>query len=388
MPLKLILAKVQAWPVFFNGTIMLMKGSDTNSKKEVIDRGGTHVGWYFQALTVALVCSIVIVNSFQQTTSAYLTQRSLTTSSSLPGAVNNHTFQFDILGTPSIGSIAFEYCSNSPLVTVPCDAPLGLSSSSAVLTSQLGETGFSVHPDTTSTPNRVILTRPAALAAPGTSRYSFSTITNPNASLGTNYVRITTYPTTDGSGIFSDSGSVTFSVQSALTVSVYVPPFLILCTGVTVDLECASTSGVTVDLGELSKVSPNSATTQFSVATNSLSGYVASMQGSTFTAGNRTIPALVASSTSQAGVSQYGVNLRSNTNPSIGSDVVGNGTGTVNANYSTPNLFRFQNGDIIASSSLPTEWNRYTISYIVNVADGQPAGRYASTLTVIATTTF
>jgi len=72
----------------------------------------------------------------------------------------------------------------------------------------------------------------------------------------------------------------------------------------------------------------------------------------------------------------------------VGTDVVGAGTGVVNANYGTPNQFRFNSGDVLASSPISTEFNRFTISYLINVADGQAAGRYASTLTVIATTTF
>jgi hypothetical protein len=167
-----------------------------------------------------------------------------------------------------------------------------------------------------------------------------------------------------------------------------VPPYLILCSGVTVAVDCTNSSGVTVDLGELSKISPNSTTTQFSVATNSINGYVTTIQGSTLTAGNRTIAPLAIPGISQPGVSQFGINLRANTSPTVGQNPVGAGTGSVNANYNTPNQFRFQNGDVLASASLPTEYNRYTISYMINVVDSQPAGRYASTMTVIATTTF
>ena len=106
------------------------------------------------------------------------------------------------------------------------------------------------------------------------------------------------------------------------------------------------------------------------------------------TAGNRTIPALASPALSQPGVSQFGINLRQNTVPSVGANVDGIGTGVASASYNTPNVYRFNSGDTIANSPLSTEWNRYTISYLVNVADSQPAGRYASTLTVIATTTF
>lgn len=371
----------------FNVTIMLMQESQ-NTTEEVIERPRSHISTYVQLACVSLLVFVVALNSLYSRTSAYLTTRSMAVSSSMPGVITTHNFQFGILGTPSVGSIAFEYCSNSPLLTVPCVAPVGLDTAASALASQTGETGFSIHPDTLLTSNKIIITRPPVAITPGTVTYGFSNITNPTSSLGTTYVRITTYPTIDASGILDDSGSVTFSIQNPLTVSVYVPPFLTLCTGVTVDVDCSLTNGISVDMGELSKTNTNTATTQFSIATNSVNGYVASMQGSTMTAGNRTISALTLPTTSQVGVAQFGLNLRANTQPAVGSDVVGGGTGTVSANYSTPNLYRFQTGDVIASSLLSTEFNRYTISYIVNIPEGQPAGRYASTLTVIATTTF
>ena len=106
------------------------------------------------------------------------------------------------------------------------------------------------------------------------------------------------------------------------------------------------------------------------------------------TAGNRVIPALALPSLSIPGTGQFGINLRANTAPSVGTDISGTGSGSVAAGYATPNVFRFQNGDIVATSPISTEYNRYTISYLVNIPTNQAAGRYASTITVIATTTF
>jgi hypothetical protein len=344
--------------------------------------------WYFQLSVLFVAVFLVVLSAINNRTSAYLFSRSVQVSSSLPGANTSQLYNFDLTGTPTIGSWAFEYCSNSPLRYIPCIAPSGMSSSGAVLAAQSGETGFTIHPDTTLTPNRVILTRTPIAATPGPKIYNLNNITNPTGSLGTVFVRISSYATTDATGPHNDEGAVTYSIQNPLTVSVYVPPFLILCTGVTVSIDCTSSNGVTVDMGELSKVAPNTATTQFSVATNSFTGYVASMQGSPMTAGNQVIPALTTAANSQVGVGQFGINLRQNTLPGVGNDIEGNGSGAVNANYATPNLFRFQNGDVIASSSQSTEFNRYTISYLVNIPNNQAAGRYASTITVIATTTF
>jgi hypothetical protein len=358
--------------------------SDDNRSRSV------HIIWHrLTQLFFGLALFTVIIGSVSDSrTSAYLEQRSVATGSSIPSAVTDHIFQFDLIGIPFIGSMTFEYCSNSPLPGVPCVAPSGLDTSNAVLTTQVGVSDFTVHPNTSLSPNKIIITRTAGATVPGTVSYRFSTITNPDGSSPTVYVRIAFYSSTDGTGVPGDSGSVTFSIQNPLTVTVYVPPYLTMCSGVTVSVDCSSTNGSTVDLGELSKTSPTTGTTQFAVSTNSFNGYVTMIQGSTMTAGNRVIAPLPIRSFSQGGVSQFGINLRSNTAPSVGQNVIGLGTGVVAAEYNTPNQFKFVDGDTLASSPLATEWNRYTISYLVNVGSSQQAGRYATTMTVIATTTF
>lgn len=341
--------------------------------------------------TLAMLVALFLVLWLIPTTNranAYLTTRSVTLGSALPSATTTNEFTFDALGAPAIGSLVFEYCSNTPLVTIACVPPVGFDSSAATLGFQSGDTGYSVHPNTALSQNRIVLTRTPSLSGAGTKQYILGNITNPSGSRTTTYVRIFTHPSDDGSGSYDDTGSVAFATQDALSVNVYVPPYLAMCVGVTVAIDCTSANGFVVDMGELSKTAPNAATTQFAVATNSFNGYNALLVGSTMTAGNRTIPALTTASGSIPGTSQFGVNLRANSNPGVGSNVEGLGTGSPAPGYGTPNTFRFVSGDTIASSSLSTEWNRYTISYLVNVSNSQPAGRYASTLTVIGTTTF
>jgi hypothetical protein len=341
----------------------------------------------YTALALLAFMALIILLPLRNSANAFLDARSIDIGSGIPSSVTTHDYSFDSVGAPLIGSVVFEYC-DSPLLAEPCVVPLGLDTSGANLTFQSGDTGYSIHPNTSLTANRIVLTRAPVASGAGTKQYQLSNITNPSVDGVTSYVRIFTHVSDDGTGGFDDTGSVAFSVQQVFTVSVYVPPYLAMCVAVTVAVDCSSANGDVVDMGELSKNSANSATTQFAVATNSFTGYSTLLVGATMTAGNRSIPALVTPALSSPGTSQFGINLRANTTPSVGSNVDGVGTGTPAPGYNTPNVFRFQSGDTIASSSLSTEWNRYTISYLVNVANGQPAGRYASTLTVIATTTF
>jgi len=123
-------------------------------------------------------------------------------------------------------------------------------------------------------------------------------------------------------------------------------------------------------------------------ATNSASGYVVTINGSTLTSGVDTITALAAQTASTVGNSQFGINLKANTTPSVGSNVSGTGSGTATANYGTADQFRFVTGDSVASASGPTNSNTYTVSYIGNIAGITPAGSYSTILTYIATATF
>ena len=66
----------------------------------------------------------------------------------------------------------------------------------------------------------------------------------------------------------------------------------------------------------------------------------------------------------------------------------GSGTGTPAPSYNTSNQFIFVNGDKIAQATTSTNFNRYTISYIVNVSEDQAPGIYATTITYTSIANF
>lgn len=318
---------------------------------------------------------------------AEFTQRSVRIGTSTISATTSHSYQFTIQSNASVGSISFRYCSNSPLYTQPCSAPTGLNADNAVLTTQLGQLGFSIDAAAT-TANRVVLTRVAAIASPGAVQYVLSNIINPSTNQTTTFVRISTHSSVDGSGAPIDSGAVAFSTASSVGVGAYVPPFLTLCVGVTVELNCSSTTGSIVDFGLLVPNNAATATSQFAAATNDDTGYKAYMLGTTMTSGNNVIPGLVAPASSLPGTPQFGMNLRENNSPLVGANPSGVGTGIPVAGYNTANQFKFVPNDMIVSSTLPTNFNRFTVSYIVNVGEDQPPGVYSTTLTVLAVAQF
>lgn len=317
---------------------------------------------------------------------APLTQKAVSIGDSTAAAVTNHRFNFVIGSVSNVGSIEFEYCDNTPFVGTTCDAPAGLNVDSAVLASQSGETGFSVDPVTTS--NRIVLTRPAGLTSAVPVTYEFSNITNPSTPNDTTYVRISTFASVDATGARTDEGAVAFSINRAVNVSGYVPPYLRFCVGVVVAPNCISATGVLVNFGELSASQPRSVTSQFGVATNDPGGYSTTVVGSTMTSGSNVIPSITGTPTgSQPGTSQFGMNLRANSNPTVGSNPSGVGSGTISPPYASPNLFYFESGTV-ASSVVPSDFNVYTVSYLVNINQEQKPGIYSTTLTYIATAAF
>ena len=341
---------------------------------------------YFLATFVFILLTII---SSIPVRAADLTTRSITLGSSFVSENTTHTYRFTTATTSNIGSIQFLYCSNSPLFTEACTAPSGLNVLSAGIASQSGLTGFSV--SGASTNSNLILSRSVSSDLAGTpTEFVFSNVINPSTPDSVNYVRITVFDGINGTGNVVDTGAVVFVIEDRFNIDAFVPPYLTFCTGVTVSLDCATATGFLVDFGEFSPVSTSTTTTQMSAATNDPTGYNIFVSGQTMISGSNIIPQLISQTASQPGQSQFGINLRANSNPSVGSNPQ-NGSvanGSPATNYNTPNQFRFVSGERLAGSSTSTGFNRYTVSYIVNVADDQNPGFYATTLTYTAIASF
>ncbi len=346
-----------------------------------------HFVWQATIILQSLLIVVAALLPYENVYAQQLPSRSITISSSIASATVVQTLQFSFASTSTVGSVEFEYCDNSPLLSVPCNPPAGLSLSSASLTSQTGNTGFSID-GTHSTATALVLTRPAANAAAVPSTYTLTNVRNPSATNQTFFVRLQTFASTDASGPATDTGAVAFATLGNFSVGAFVPPFLKLCVAVLVAPDCSSTSGTSIDLGDLSSRSPKTAVSQFVAATNDTFGYSVFFLGTTMTSGINAIPALASPAASQPGQSQFGINLRRNSDPDIGSDPTGNGSAQPTADYNTPNRFTLVPGATLASSPTPSDYNVMTVSYVVNVATSQPAGVYTTTASYLGIATF
>lgn len=154
-------------------------------------------------------------------------------------------------------------------------------------------------------------------------------------------------------------------------------------------------NGGTYDMGTLNASITGTAVASFTVRNYLSSGYVVVLNGIAPTSadGLHTLTAMSTATTSSPGTEQFGVNLVANTNPVIGSNPgqVPNSTfsfGTPTASYSTPNNFKFVDGDTIAMSSKSSGQTNYALSMIANVTRTTPDGQYGGSLQLQVIPTF
>lgn len=323
----------------------------------------------------------------------------------LPSGLVDHRFVFSVPSSTNVGSIKFEYCT---IASGTCTAPTGLDVTGATLGDNQGAiTGLAMG---TKTSNSAILTKTAAAVTPGSVTARLDSVVNPST-LGTFFVRITTFSSTDATTGAVDAGTVTASTAQAIELSGTMPESLIFCTGETVSANCATTTAGAVSFNQLfSPTSTSYATSQMAASTNAGQGYVITVNGATLTSGANNIPAMAAAAAPTIGVSQFGMNLKANLttldgdggDTDFGAEIAAPSDaidykGQALAGYNTADVFKFVTGESVANSAYdgasnntlgPTNSQVYTASYIVNVAGNQYAGTYTTTLTYIATPTF
>lgn len=338
---------------------------------------------YFWLLLISLPVVIAIAPLSSINADTVLGSRSAMMSNNLAGASSDYDMRLSLSDSASqLGSIEFLFCSNSSLMVDPCQAPTGFDATAVTLVNQSGETGFTV--SALSNANTIIISRTAAVPSAKDLEYEFAGITNPSSE-GSYFIRLITYSSTDASGTPTNHGGLAFAITSAATIQAQVPPYITFCTGITISgFDCSNASGDYIDFGELSPGHVATGEEELLVATNATSGYNINIVGRTMTSGNNTIDALSNNAASIPGKSQFGLNLTANTSPQIGQDPSGPGTGAVTNNYSQPNSFRFNSGELLASSSTVSDYKKYTVSYIVNRPAHQAPGVYATTMTFVA----
>jgi hypothetical protein len=177
-----------------------------------------------------------------------------------------------------------------------------------------------------------------------------------------------------------EAGSDNFTIQSGATT--------------TADprLSCSITSGA-LNFGSLSSGATTTATATFNVLNYTSYGYNVSLLGGSLSNGSHTLAPMSTTGPSEVGTEQFGINLKANTNPTVGAEPVqvpssSFSFGSPTANYGTANNFRFVPGETIAAAAKSSGQTDYTVSYIVNAANTTPGGRYTGNQTILCTGTY
>lgn len=348
------------------------------------------VAYLLSALAVTLAgIPAVQANALQ------VTARSLSISNSAPGNAGGTGVTYTIAFTPAqsttIKSVNIDICDSASGTCTPgtTGVPAGLTTTGAAVGTVGGIGSGGTWTGTFSTNGRMRIANNSNTGAPTNVSLQFTGITNPNATNTTFYARITTYSDSTYTTPI-DTGTVATSTANQIQLSASVDETLVFCTGTSgiTNSSCSGATGTAVNLGALSASTTGSGTSQIGVSTNANTGYAITVNGATLTSGSNSIAALATQTASTQGSAQFGLNLKANTTPSVGTEVSGAGTATATANYGTSNSFRFVTGDQVASKGSADAFRLFTVSYIANIPGNQPAGTYTATMTYIATATF
>ncbi len=336
-------------------------------------------------LTLLILGGLVVARTVSAFDYPKLLNRSLAIGSTVPGATTDYTFSWRYPSPTTVRSVKMIICAD-PYVLDPCSSTPASDFSAGVLSSQSGDvTGFSI---LSQTANEIVLTRPTGPAGAGQSTYVFENMVNPTGLHSKFFVQIFTYSSADASGTPNHISSVANATVEPIVVSTIVPPILYFCVGLTVDEWCENSYGNFIDYGDLRADETDAGTSQFGVATNAVGGYTVTINGGTMASGNKLIEPLSVPAGNSPSTSQFGLNLRANTDPALGQDVFGAGIGVVAPDYDSPDLYKFSNGDTVATAATGSLFNTYTATYIVNVPPDQPSGIYTATIAYICTAAF
>jgi hypothetical protein len=157
-------------------------------------------------------------------------------------------------------------------------------------------------------------------------------------------------------------------------------------------LSC-SVNTSSLNFGALSTSATVSSTATFSVLNYTSYGYNVSLIGSPPSNGSHALDALSSNSASIIGTEQFGLNLKDNATPNIGTEPVQVPSSTFSfggptSNYGTADSFRYVAGEAVATAPKSSGQTDYTVSYIINTAVTTPGGKYSGNQALLCTGTY
>jgi len=148
-----------------------------------------------------------------------------------------------------------------------------------------------------------------------------------------------------------------------------------------------------INLGSLSTSITRTGTATFTVLNYTSYGYVVQAVGNPPDNGAHTLSGMGVTAASAIGSEQFGINLKDNATPDIGSEPqqVPDSSfsfGGPASGYDTTDTFKYVSGDVIASATKSSGRTDYTISYIANISNNTPGGSYSGSQILVITGTY
>lgn len=134
-------------------------------------------------------------------------------------------------------------------------------------------------------------------------------------------------------------------------------------------------------LGTLTTETPGYKTMVVRVKSYLSNGYTLQINGTPPKYGNYLLNTPTSPTSSQPGTEQFGINVVDNSTPDVGANLVQvpdaeTSFGQAMPNYSQPNKFMYNSGDVVAFSNRSSGRTDYTVSMLVNIAGNTPAGQF------------
>lgn len=147
------------------------------------------------------------------------------------------------------------------------------------------------------------------------------------------------------------------------------------------------------NLGVLTTERTASKTTKVKIRSYKSGGYTLQLSGHSPKYQSHQLKTLTLPTASSPGVEQFGINVVSNSSPSIGADPVQVPSDLMSFGYPTEdygvkNLFKYINGDEIARSDTESGQTEFTISMIVNISGSTPAGHFVGDFSAVVVPVF
>ena len=336
---------------------------------------------------LAVVFSLMMLVPPAGAAALRLQERTLYINDTAPNASTFYKVSFKYMSSLPVGSVDMLFCID-PIPYHECVAPEGLDVSSAVLSSQTGERGFSI---LSKTKNSIVLTRdPASTPIDRESSYTFDDIQNPSDTDKSFSIRLRTFASYNATGPQIDFGSIKGQVTDGIEIQTQVPPMLIFCLAEEVEDNCTGTNDTYYrEMGQMDTGKTLLAESLMAVGTNATGGFAITVQGTPMSAGIYTIDSPLEPTESRPGSNQFGINLVENTTPAVGKHAEGEWANAQAAEgYNQPNKFKYVPGDVVAYSPNVSLMKKFTVSYMLNASPSLRPGVYSTTLTYIASGRF